>query len=231
MFKSYVISLKNSARRQGIVETFAEAKQPFEFVDANDPPSVRELSAAERAHYFETGFYEDKKRELRWGTLACSLSHARLWERLGKELPADEIAALIFEDDVRLDTCFQFNLARILSDVGDDLGGYDIIFFPGWVNDERYTTPQMATHRYLSRMVNFTLTSTAGYIIRRSSLDKFISTVLPLKEVDVYIAFLRDKLKIGLTPIWPHLLQAQVLPSERLVTDDVEKALAKEVSL
>jgi GR25 family glycosyltransferase involved in LPS biosynthesis len=232
MFKSYVISLAGSSRRSGIVTSFSEADLPFDFVDACDPAFVQALPASARDHYFTNEFYDQKAAQVRWGTLGCSLSHALLWERCERELPVEEAGVLIFEDDVRVDPCFTFNLARVLSDVGSDLGGYDIIFLPGWESDERYTTPQLATHRYVSRMVNFTLTAAAGYLIRRASLPKIIETVLPFgNEVDVYIAFLRDKLKIGLLPIWPHLLKAQVLPSERLGMDTKMKQQANTTKL
>ena len=116
----FVISLKNSSRREFMAKRLNGLGLQFEFFDAVYGKELSEVELAKVDYQYYQDF--DNKR-LTLGEIGCSLSHIRVYEHIKKNHIPE---AIILEDDAIVSTHFKAILQSTLEKLPSR---YEILFF------------------------------------------------------------------------------------------------------
>ena len=211
----YVISLPGSNRRPWMERILTRAGLAFSFWDACDPGSLSG-KLTDTARFFEGDMLEyiDSKP----GTVCCALSHVLLWRHLHSNATLAG-SAIVLEDDVAIEPDFLEKVQPFLSGLPPD---FHMFFLAGWPYDSRFFLGQRRINRYLAKLTNFGLHSTAAYLINISLIPGLLKVLIPFTtEIDVHIAYRSDDLNVYLPAVRPRLCTCQIFEnSERGVQDE-----------
>lgn len=122
------------------------------------------------------------KDGLRFGQIACGLSHYSLWNRLLEE---DHSSFVILEDDAKVLDDFDHHLDILMSELPSDFDWVYLYVFPSHYRDDpqiRIDGKQILTKSYFTYC-------TIGYMISRSGARKMIDRIKDFdKPIDVMIS-------------------------------------------
>ena len=125
--KCYVLNLERAVeRRQESERQFDQYGIEFEFFAGVDWRDLSEQDILENVHPKYLSNQRKQKQPLIHGTLACWLSHRKIWEKAVKD--EQEVIA-VFEDDCRISSNTKPALIAI-EELSEDINGfdYDMIF-------------------------------------------------------------------------------------------------------
>lgn len=182
----FVISLRNSPRRQTISRHLSSLGLDFEFFDAvyGKALSTEELSQIDYEFYVKN---YNAKKPLTLGEIGCAMSHIKLYKHI---IENNIQEAIIFEDDVFLNFHFKEILKETLKKVPSKK---EIIFlyhgkakiFPFTKSlPERY---RLARYLTPSKNSKRTIISTAAYLITYLGAKKLLNTAYPIRMPADYL--------------------------------------------
>jgi GR25 family glycosyltransferase involved in LPS biosynthesis len=184
MSKAFIISLKDSPRRQHVETHIHNWTLPFP-VEISEAIPKKKINIIESTVKLETGeiFTVDnsrmlyiEKRLLTPGDIACVLSHYLTWKKVVND---DTIThALILEDDF-IFTLPYSNIAHIISALPSD---FDICYYQAYSS---YFMVNKISDLYYN---TFPSTGAYGYIISRRFAKKLVDTFKLNRQTDEYIA-------------------------------------------
>jgi GR25 family glycosyltransferase involved in LPS biosynthesis len=215
-YETKVISLPApEPRRETMKELLDGLQFPFEFYEAFNPALC--LPEVAISNLLQGKFLTEFSRDKRPGTYGCSYTHLRLWSQYALR-NSDLDFVMVMEDDVSLAPNFKYLLLQTISELPPT---FDLCFLGGWPSDPRFQETQPCYSRFLRRMSNFCLTSTAIYILNLRKIKQFIEIVTPFTdEIDVHLASFREKLEIYLyAGAYPCCLTQVSMGSVRLHAD------------
>jgi glycosyl transferase family 25 len=181
--QAFVISLKESQAESNrkLSSTIEQAGLKVNFIDAVYGP---DLSAKKYFHAIQQ-YFAYRKRLITPSELGCVLSHKKAYEAF---LSTGDRHALIFEDDVILNTNACANIRRIVGKIGDfdgylHLGGLDgllrsFVRVGGTICCEEVPPVFKVNRRDLGHLYR-----TVGYVISSS----FAKEVVRLLEQDIFV--------------------------------------------
>lgn len=182
----FVISLKNSPRRDFIKARLDGLGLKFEFFDA---VYGKELSLEELNH-IDFEFYQEKyntKKPLTLGEVGCAISHVKLYEHIVRN---NIEQAIILEDDAIVSLYFE----QIVNDVINKVPSRrEIIFldhgkasvFPVMRNlSERY---RLARYRIPSKNSKRFISRTTAYLITFEGAQKLLKFAYPIRMPSDYL--------------------------------------------
>lgn len=176
----FVISLKNSPRREVITRHLSSLGLKFEFFDAVYGKELPESELAKVDYEFYPKNYHAKKG-LTLGEIGCAMSHIKLYEHI---LENNIQEAIIFEDDVFLNFHFKSIINTALEKVSKNK---EIIFlyhgkakiFPFTKSlPERY---KLAKYLTPSKNSKRTIISTAAYYLTNQGAKKLLKQAYPIR--------------------------------------------------
>ena len=184
MSKAFIISLKDSPRRQHVETHIHNWTLPFP-VEISEAIPKKKINIIESTVKLETGeiFTVDnsrmlyiEKRLLTPGDIACVLSHYLTWKKVVND---DTIThALILEDDF-IFTLPSSNIADIISALPSD---FDICYYQAYSS---YFMVNKISDLYYN---TFPSTGAYGYIISRRFAKQLVDTFKLNRQTDEYIA-------------------------------------------
>jgi glycosyl transferase family 25 len=222
-FDVFVVSLARSTERRKAMERSAGALGvPFAWWDALDGNDPSFSPESYHGPILDGRYRDDPFLARQKGTIACTLSHYRLWSKLlqdtesGKRDPG--VPVLILEDDVEIHARFRYMLPIVLDGLPAD---FDFLMLTGWPGDQRCYWGQQRAGRNLLRLRNFCVHTTAAYFINASRIGRILEVMLPfVTEIDIDIASRRAQLGLYMAVSSPPLCRAQVSDcSSRLEVD------------
>lgn len=178
--KIFIISLKDSPRRETIARRLNGLSLEFEFFDAVYGKALTDVELGK----IDFDFYPqhcNAKKPLTLGEIGCAMSHIQLYEHLVKH---DIQQAIILEDDAIMPIEFEKIVLDALSRLSTK---YDILFldhgkakiypFPRNLV-ERY---RLAKYRRPSKTSNRTIIKTTGYILTWAGAKKLLDYAYPVR--------------------------------------------------
>ena len=111
------------------------------------------------------------------GSIACSLSHAKLWENIIKS-NMDDIH-IILEDDVKFDILFEQRINFFISKLPND---WDVLYL-----GRKYLTGKVVNKYFVKGMKTNKRghnVSSYGYIVKKKGCKKLLSIAYPLLNIE-----------------------------------------------
>ncbi|WP_066801943.1 glycosyltransferase family 25 protein [Moraxella oblonga] len=190
MFKGYVINLNHRYDRLYRFNQHPDAKY-FERFPAIDKKALEMLGEGVRSLFFDTHkFYENHRREITLGEIACTLSHISVWQ---KALLDDDIAfddfIVIAEDDVTLDKHFLTHI-RYLNNFLKS-ASIDLLILQRLLTENKpidYQNPQFD----ILTNIKYNYAGAGLYMIKKSRLKiicDWLKSHKPIWLADEFVAF------------------------------------------
>ncbi|AIL31963.1 glycosyltransferase family 25 protein [Basilea psittacipulmonis] len=198
----FVISLKNSSRREVIKSRLDALNISFSFFDAVNGKALTEDELSQVDFSFYTNEIKSKK-PLTLGEVGCAMSHINLYEYIVKNGIAE---AIIFEDDAIVPHEFKKIISTALAKVPKRK---EIVFFAhgkGNIWPVKKKLPEryyLVRYRIPSRNSLRFITNTSAYYITLEGAKKLLKQAYPIRMPADYLTGLlqRNKLKAyGIEP-------------------------------
>ena len=175
----FVISLKNSPRRELIAKRLNGLGLQFEFFDAVYGKTLSEEELAKVNYQYYQDF--DNKR-LTLGEIGCALSHIRVYEHIKtKHIPE----AIILEDDAIVSTHFKAILQAAIEKLPSR---YEILFFDHGKAKSypliKKSLPegyQLVRYRYPSKNSHRSIMKATAYMVNQAGVEKLLKYAYPLR--------------------------------------------------
>ncbi|MDG6473623.1 LPS biosynthesis glycosyltransferase [Glaesserella parasuis] len=178
--KIFIISLKNSPRREFISKRLSDLKLNFEFFDAVYGKDLSEEKLKEIDFEFYPKHFSARK-QMTLGEVGCAMSHIKLYEYI-VENNIDN--AIILEDDAIVSLYFK----EIISDALNKISPKYEILFLDHGKAKIYPFPKNLVERYrLARYISpsknskRTIIRTTGYIITQAGAKRLLEYAYPIR--------------------------------------------------
>lgn len=169
----YIINLDRSKDRyQNILPLVENLGFPFTRISAVDGSSLTSSQKDEIVDFVSYSKYFDK--DLKDGTIGCSLSHIKLWEDF---LQSGSKYALVFEDDVIFDT---IKVKKIVDDLIKIPEKWDIVSFEILHRGMPLVTNKIDDNNDLALYL-FRISHSGAYLINRNAAKKYLEKAYPIK--------------------------------------------------
>lgn len=166
----FCVSLSREVRRRALVQRQMNEMgfRRFEFIDATDSRQLSMEQVQRDGLYDSTASRTFHSRDLTLNEIACSLSHARAYERIVSE---GHSWAMIIEDDALFRSRRISRLQR--SDIPDDI---DIVFFNAFLD---CVPPRDQIRDSLFRDTSYR-GSSAAYLVNLETAKRLLAAALPV---------------------------------------------------
>lgn len=175
----FIISLKNSPRRDIISKRLAGLGLQFEFFDATYGKTLDENTLGQVDYQYYQNF--DNKR-LTLGEIGCALSHINVYEHIKKHNISQ---AIILEDDAIVSTHFKAILQSCLTKLP---ARYEILFFDHGKAKSypliKKSLPEgykLVRYRYPSANSRRSIMKATAYMITLAGVEKLLNYAYPLR--------------------------------------------------
>ena len=190
----FVISLKNSHRREFIAKRLNGLGLQFEFFDAVYGKALSEEELAKVDYQYYQDF--DNKR-LTLGEIGCALSHIQVYEHIKKNNIAE---AIILEDDAIVSTHFKAILQAAIEKLPSR---YEILFFD---HGKAKSYPlikkclpegyKLVRYRYPSKNSRRSIMKATAYMVNLAGVEKLLKYAYPLRMPADFVTGFIQKTRI-----------------------------------
>ena len=197
----FVISLKNSPRREFMAKRLSGLGLQFEFFDAVYGKELSEVELAKVDYQYYQDF--DNKR-LTLGEIGCSLSHIRVYEHIKKNHIPE---AIILEDDAIVSTHFKAILQSTLEKLPSR---YEILFFDHGKAKSypliKKNLPEgykLVRYRYPSPNSRRSIMKATAYMVNLAGVEKLLNYAYPVRMPADFVTGFIQKTRIHAYGIEP----------------------------
>jgi lipooligosaccharide galactosyltransferase I len=196
----FVISLKNSSRREFIAKRLRGLGLQFEFFDAFYGKELSEEELAQVDYHFYKAY---NPLPLTLGEIGCATSHIKIYEHMVENnIPS----AIILEDDAIVSQFFKEIIEDILSKIHHS---YELVFLDhGKVKSYPFKKKliegyRLAHYRSPSKNSKRCIICAAAYLITLSGAQKLLNYAYPIRMPADYLTGLIQKTKVNAYGVEP----------------------------
>jgi len=209
----FVISLKNSSRRNIIAQRFNYFNIPFQFIDAVYGNSLSE----EELSLVDYEFYPKKynaNKPLTLGEIGCAMSHIKVYQHMVEK---NIEQAIIFEDDIIIHHEFNKIITDVLKKVPDRR---EIIFLDhGKAKSHLFKRNlhenyKLVRYRSPSKNSKRCIIMADAYLLTLNGAKKLLNLAYPIRMPADYLTGLLQLNKLNAYGVEPPCIMRQSLPSE-----------------